>query len=170
MKINSLTAILHALNHADVRYLIAGGVAVNLHGYQRLTHDLDLVIQLEQSNIRHAMDALDELGYRPTAPVRAEDFADARLRQSWIESKGMKVFSLTSDRLPDTTLDVFVTEPFDFQREYERCPTVELDRDLCVRVVSIPTLIEMKEQAGRERDKDDIQHLKWLLEEKGNNG
>jgi len=55
MKINSLSAILHALNHADVRYLIAGGVAVNLHGYQRLTHDLDLVIQLEQSNIRQAM-------------------------------------------------------------------------------------------------------------------
>lgn len=170
MKISSLTAIFHALSHADVRYLIAGGVAVNLHGYQRLTHDLDLVIQFEQSNIRQAMNALDELGYRPTAPVRAEDFADAGLRQSWIESKGMKVFSLVSDRLPDTTLDIFVTEPFDFEREYDRCPAVQLDRELSVRVVSIPTLIDMKEQAGRERDKDDIQHLRWLLEEANNNG
>lgn len=168
MKISSLTAIFHALNRADVRYLIAGGVAVNLHGYQRLTHDLDLVIQLEQGNIRQAMGALGALGYQPTAPVRAEDFADAGLRQSWIESKGMKVFSLTSDRLPDTTLDIFVTEPFDFQREYERCPTVELDRELSVRVVSIPTLIYMKEQAGRERDRDDVQHLRWLLEENNN--
>jgi hypothetical protein len=34
-----------------------------------------------------------------------------------------------------------------------------------LNAASIPTLIEMKELAGRPRDMDDIQHLKWLLEE-----
>ena len=36
---------------------------------------------------------------------------------------------------------------------------------LSVRFVSIPTLIRMKEAAGRRRDQDDIQHLRWILED-----
>ena len=38
---------------------------------------------------------------------------------------------------------------------------------LLVRFVSIPTLIRMKEVAGRPRDLDDIQHLRWILEDEG---
>ena len=165
MKIGSLKAVLHVLNHRDVKYLIAGGVAVNIHGYQRMTRDLDLVIQLEQQNVGKAMQALGELGYRPNIPVNAQDFADPDKRKEWIETKNMQVFSLISDRHPETTLDFFVTEPFDFEAEYRQTSNIELDRDLAVKVVSIPTLIEMKRRAGRDKDKDDIQHLLWILEE-----
>lgn len=41
----------------------------------------------------------------------------------------------------------------------------EILPDLAVRFVSIPMLIQMKEAAGRPRDIDDIQHLKWLQEQ-----
>jgi hypothetical protein len=34
--------------------------------------------------------------------------------------------------------------------------------------VSIPTLIRMKELAGRARDADDIQHLRMILEAERN--
>ena len=165
MKISSLRAILHALNHANVRYLIAGGVAVNIHGYQRMTRDLDLVIQLGRENILNGLNTLGQLGYRPNIPVTAEDFANADKRREWIESKNMQVLALISDKHPETTLDIFVTEPFDFDAEYRLATAVELDRDLTVKIVSIPTLIEMKKHAGRDRDKDDIQHLIWILEE-----
>ena len=47
MKFSTLEAIFETLDRAGVRYLIAGGVAVNIHGYQRMTADLDLVVQLE---------------------------------------------------------------------------------------------------------------------------
>lgn len=77
----------------------------------------------------------------------------------------MQVFSLISNEHSETTLDIFVAEPFDFDGEYSQCPEIRLDRDLGVHIVSIPTLIRMKEQAGRNRDKDDIQHLNWILEE-----
>jgi hypothetical protein len=40
---------------------------------------------------------------------------------------------------------------------------------LVVRFVSIPTLIAMKERAGRPRDLDDIQHLRWIVEERERN-
>lgn len=43
MELRSIEAVLGALNAAGVRYLIVGGLAVNAHGYQRATMDLDLV-------------------------------------------------------------------------------------------------------------------------------
>lgn len=38
--------VLAALDAAEVRYVVVGGVAVVLHGHPRLTADLDLVIDL----------------------------------------------------------------------------------------------------------------------------
>ncbi len=34
--------IFSALRAVDARYVVVGGIAVNLHGYQRFTQDLDL--------------------------------------------------------------------------------------------------------------------------------
>ena len=54
------------LERADVRYLVAGGLAVVAHGYPRLTVDLDLVLALDPANTKRAFDALQSLGYYPT--------------------------------------------------------------------------------------------------------
>lgn len=35
------------LDDAGVRYLVVGGIAVNLHGVNRLTHDIDLMLALD---------------------------------------------------------------------------------------------------------------------------
>jgi len=48
MKLADVAAILRALNDADVRYLIVGGLAVIAHGYVRYTADLDIVLRLER--------------------------------------------------------------------------------------------------------------------------
>ena len=37
MKLASFEAIVRALEDAGVRYLVAGGIAVNAHGYLRFT-------------------------------------------------------------------------------------------------------------------------------------
>lgn len=50
MKLDSFDSIVRALDSAGVRYLVAGGLAVNAHGYLRFT-------------------ALGEIGYRPLVPV-----------------------------------------------------------------------------------------------------
>lgn len=155
---------MHILNHNNIKYLIAGGVAVNIHGYQRLTQDLDLVIQLIPENIINALTALENLGYEPAIPVTKTQFADKKTREQWIKFKHMEVLPLISDLHPETTLDIFVTEPFDFDSEFQHSDKIQLDQDLEVHIISIPTLIKMKEKAGRNRDKDDIQHLSWILE------
>jgi hypothetical protein len=166
MKIAAFEAIAAALRDAGVRYLVAGGLAVNAHGYVRLTYGVDLVIQLTPDNIQTAFTALADLGYRPGVPVTAEQFADEAPRARWIREKGMQVLNFHSDRHRPVTVDVLVTEPFDFDSEYETAMQGELAPGLMVRFVSISTLIAMKQLANRPRDLDDIEHLRIIIEEK----
>ncbi len=165
MKLSTLEIVFNALNQAKVRYLVAGGIAVNIHGYQRMTADLDLVIQLDTNNIKNAMSSLDQLGYQPLIPINTNDFTDPEKRKNWIETKNMQVLSLQSQQFPETTIDIFVTEPFNFNNEYETAEIAELTPDISFNVISIPTLIKMKQKAGRARDLDDIQHLQLILDE-----
>jgi len=152
MKVSSLEAILRALADADARYLIVGGLAVAAHGYGRLTFDLDLVVQLQPDNVVRALKALESLGYMPLVPVPAADFADPAKRESWIREKNAVVFQLHSERHRETRIDLFVTEPFDFEQEYARAKTSDLLPGLPARFVRLETLIRMKETAGREKD------------------
>ena len=67
--IGDIEELLNALNAEGVRYLVVGGVAVVLHGYTRATFDLDLVINLESSNLERALQVLASRGFRPRPPV-----------------------------------------------------------------------------------------------------
>ena len=156
MKLASIEAMVRALDSTGARYLVAGDLAVNAHGYVRLTMDVDMVIALEPSNIARAFQAFAILGYKPIVPITAEQFANSDLRQQWIRYKGMTVLSFSSERHRETTLDVFVTEPFDFETESERALEGELSPGVIVRFVSLETLIAMKEAARRPRDLDDL--------------
>lgn len=164
MKLASFEAIVRALNEAGVRYLVAGGLAVNAHGYLRFTKDADFVIELIPDNIARVFAALEPLGYTPLAPVTAEQFADRATREDWIRNKNMQVLQLWSDRHRETSIDIFVHEPFPFAEEYAKALIKPLYGTIEVRFVSISTLITMKEAAGREQDRIDIEHLRMMLE------
>jgi hypothetical protein len=52
-----------ALNRHRVRYLIAGGVAANLHGSVRATRDVDVLVPRDRRNMARLLLALGELPY-----------------------------------------------------------------------------------------------------------
>ncbi len=158
---HAIEQVLAALNTENVRYLVVGGVAVVLHGHLRTTADLDLVVELAPDNARRAISALAKLGFRPRAPVPAEQFMDAEIRRAWLDEKGLTVFSLWSDRLRDIEVDLFVKEPFDFAEVYARAVRVPLDTTT-VTVVSLGDLIALKEAAGRPIDVADVEALRAL--------
>lgn len=168
MRLASFEAIAKALELASVRYLVAGGLAVNAHGVLRFTKDLDVVVQLVPDNISRAFAALKELGYRPSVPVTASQFADPEQRQTWLEEKGMQVLQFWSDEHRETPIDMFVHEPFPFEEEYDRALLKPLHDEVAVRFVSLPTLIEMKRAVGRPEDLGDVEQLSKLTD--GNTG
>ncbi len=164
MKVASVEAVAKALDTAGVRYLVVGGLAVVLHGYSRATYDLDLVVQLQPQNVLAVFRALKPLGYKPLVPVTAEQFADAGIRQAWIEQKGMMVLNLYSDQHRETNIDMFATEPFDFDTEYKNAYVQELAPGLKLRVACLDSLIAMKRKAGRAKDLADIEQLLQIQE------
>lgn len=164
MKVDDVRTIFRALNDAEVRYLIVGGLAVVAHGYVRFTQDIDLVIQLERENVLRAMNALTAIGYRPLIPVGAAQFADETLRQQWRDEKGMIVFQMLNPQRESTRVDIFVAEPFAFEEEFERAKRYNWG-DLQAPVLRIDALIAMKEAAARPQDLADAALLRDILEQ-----
>jgi len=158
----SLIEIVKALNNAHVRYLVVGGIAVNAHGYMRLTVDVDLFIHLDQPNRLKALQALGGLGYRPAIPVSFEDIANGAKRERWIVEKHMVALKLFSDFHRETAIDVFVNEPINFEEAYQRVHFYLLDADLAVPVCSYQDLVKLKLLAKRPKDLLDLDQLKKL--------
>ena len=159
MEVRSVESIVRALNDAGVDYLVGGGLAVNLHGFVRLTQDVNLVIRLTPENAAKGLRTLLDIGYQMAIPEMPETFADAAVRARWREEKGMIALKLWSDEHRRTPVDIFVYEPFSFEAEFARAARLELPSGSWAPVVALDTLLEMKRTAGRPRDLIDIEEL-----------
>lgn len=162
MQRTSVEAVVGALNASGLRFLIAGGLAVVAHGHVRFTADIDLILDLDSPSLKDGLAALEALGYKPRAPVPIADFANPTRRRSWIEEKGLTVFSLHSPVHPATELDIFVSAPFEFGPAYSAAKVHEIASGLPARFVDLERLLEMKRKAGRPRDAEDIAALERL--------
>jgi hypothetical protein len=162
MKLADVEAILGALNDAEVRYLIVGGLAVVAHGYVRYTADVDIVLDLERDNALRAMKALDAIAYRPLVPVAATDFADEEKRRVWIREKNMIVFQMRNPDRESTRLDIFVKEPFAFTEEFAQAKWEEV-AGIRAPVLRYDELIRLKRSSGRPQDLIDIDQLELMF-------
>lgn len=153
--------LFQALRGSNCPYVVVGGLAVVLQGVGRLTHDVDLVVELHSSATVDLIEALEALGYQPRVPVKARDFADEAIRRAWIQDKGLQVFSLWDPGNELPPVDLFVEYPLPFDQLLKNADVVDLG-EYVVKVASIEHLIEMKKEAGREHDLQDIAALKRL--------
>jgi hypothetical protein len=64
------------LNRYRVRYLLAGGVAANLHGSVRATKDVDVLVPRDPRNMARLLDALSNLPWRIARELDADVIAD----------------------------------------------------------------------------------------------
>jgi predicted nucleotidyltransferase len=158
--------VIRALEHAGVRYVVVGGLAVVLHGHARLTADVDLAVDLMPEAAERAIEALTAIGLRPRAPVRAEEFADPVARSRWRSEKNMHVLSLWDPDRPMRVVDLFVENPVEFDDLWMRSEVAQLSTTR-VRFASIADLIAMKERAGRPQDLEDIDALQEIQRGKG---
>ncbi len=156
--------VFRALSRHEVRYLIVGGVAVNLLGVPRMTKDLDLMLDLSADNLKRFVVAVKDLGYRPRAPVALEEFADANKRDIWRREKNAVVFTLNDPQDPLTQVDVFLENPIDFESAYAAKQPLEAG-DMTLAVISIEDLIRLKALANRLQDKSDIEMLRKIQNE-----
>ena len=157
------------LNKQGVKYLVAGGVAVNLHGYVRATADLDIMLLMSDKNISKYIEFIRGMGFKPRIPVALEEFAKKQKRREWLEKKNMKVFSVFNPANMIEGIDVMIVEYVKFDKAYDRRKVIHAGR-VEVPLISIPDLITLKEKAGRGRDLIDVSALKEILREQKKKG
>lgn len=149
------------LDEAGVDFVLVGGLAVALHGYQRVTMDVDVVVAMDGENLQRFMAAAKAAGLRPTIPVPLESLAQPDLIEQWHRENGMLAFSLRGAETMATVLDVLVRPvvPFaDLRRDASVVKVGAVD----IPVASIAHLIAMKTGTGRSKDAIDIEELQKL--------
>ncbi|MCK4352496.1 hypothetical protein KAW65_03715 [candidate division WOR-3 bacterium] len=154
-------SVFRGLNEQGVKYLVIGGIAVNLYGIMRATADLDIMVDLSQENVEKLVIALENLGYKPKVPVKAIEFADPEKRKMWQEKKHMHVFLFFHPEKLFEEVDVFVENLIDFETVGKDKKIVRAE-NIEIPIISIKHLIDLKKKAGRKQDISDIEALEQV--------
>ncbi|CBK43068.1 conserved protein of unknown function [Nitrospira defluvii] len=158
--------IFQILNTAGVRYVVVGGLATVLHGYARLTADVDLAVDLAPEEAIKMIRTLVANGFRPQVPVPPEAFADPEVREVWLRDKHMLAFSLVDQVNPMRVVDLLLKPDVSFDDLLARSEEVALN-NTTVRIASVEDLIVLKRHAGRPQDLADIEQLEAIRRRKG---
>ena len=144
---------------ARIRFVVVGGLALLLHGLDRLTADVDLAIDLSTDAALEAVRALTRGGYRAMAPVDPVSLANPELRREWQTTRNMKVFSFWDTTNTRPTVDVMLAPVVSFDELWAHAALTSIG-GIEVRIASVQHLIRMKEAAGRPQDLADLERLR----------
>ena len=147
--------VVTTFRQARVRFAIAGGHAVALHGAVRGTVDLDLVLALSRANFTAAEAALNGMGLESRLPLKAEEVFD--FREEYIRNRNLIAWSFVNPADPMEIVDIILTEDL----ESIQVDMVPLGR-LRLPVVAVADLIRMKEKSGRPQDIEDVKALRRI--------
>jgi hypothetical protein len=156
--VNPYQGLFKAFAGDDLRYLVVGGVAVNLHGYPRFTGDLDVVLALDSTNHARMTDLMKRLGYTERLPISLEKFGREGAVARWLREQNVIAYTFQSAVLPQLDIDVLVTESLCFDEQDARKTVVEA-WGIEVPVVSIDDLIALNRRANRAKDAEDVKAL-----------
>ena len=160
-----LVEILCALSDHHVDFVVAGGVAMVLHGVERTTLDLDVAVSLEPDNLCRFLEAMTSLQLVPRAPVPADIILDRESIGALIREKNALVFTFWSPQEPYRQIDLFLTRENSFDDLIADAYLLEI-RARVIRVASRRKLIEMKSRVRPVREKD-ISDIRALTELEG---
>ena len=153
--------LLKMLAEAKIEFVLVGGIAVALHGYQRVTMDVDVVLAMDADNLRKFLSVAKASGLRPTIPVELDALARPELIEQWHREKGMLAFSLRGAETMATVMDILVKPVIPFA-ELRRDATMVKVGSISIAVASIEHLIVMKTGTGRSKDLIDIEELRKI--------
>jgi hypothetical protein len=162
-----LKTILSALSKNKVKFVVCGGVALVLHGIERLTMDIDISVSMDRENLERLIATLKDIGMTPRAPVAAESLLDPEQRKIMIEKKGDLVFTFIDTKNPYKQVDIFIGKDELYSYLVQDADSVQIQNEI-IDIISIENLIKMKKEINPPREKDilDIKELQKLLEAK----
>lgn len=158
---NLFEKVFRELNKANVKYLVVGGVAVNLYGYVRFTGDLDLLLLLKEENLKKIDRVMKKLKYSERLPIPVLALGDQLQVKKWLKEKNMKAYTFNPPKNNLLQIDIIIDESLKFESFYKKKNIKKMDT-LKIPVVSIEDIIRMKKRAKRDKDVLDLEVLTYL--------
>ena len=157
-KVADLEALLEALQEAEIEFIVVGGAAAVIHGAPVTTTDLDVVYRVTEDNIDRLVSLLERLDTKVRDPAGRQLVPN----RSHLEAKGPLLLSTSLGPL-DPMASLADGRGYD-----ELLPhSIQSDEsDILVRILDLETLIEVKNAAGRAKDRLMLPVLLALLEER----
>ncbi len=148
-QLKNFLRVLDALNKHNVQYILVGGVAVILHGIERLTRDIDIFVKMDDKNIERLREALLSI------------FEDESIKE--ITMKELQEFSVIRYGTPDDfSIDIMARlgEVATYETlEYE---TIHFE-GIQINIAAPETLYNLKKESIRYKDKFDAAYLKEII-------
>jgi hypothetical protein len=142
--------VLDTFYREKVNYMVVGGYAVNFHGYERNTSDLDIWVKPTDENLHHVTSALASLGFDQDSVDHLRKFDVSKPFLFHIGSKpnDIEVFNfVTGVKYEDADADKIL---FDYSSK------------IPIYFISIRDLIINKMLTGRSQDKLDVEMLQRI--------
>ena len=139
-----------SLNHFGVKYIMVGGVAVNLHGYSRITKDIDIWIKDTIENRRQLGLAFAQFGYDE---INVEDF---QFVPGWTD------FYIGSGIRLDVLIEMVGLEDFSFDECLDIASIASIE-NIPVPFLQINQLIVNKKVVNRSKDQVDVIELENII-------
>jgi hypothetical protein len=146
----SFEKLLVILAEARVDFVIVGGVAVTLHGYVRLTEDVDILVESSLPNLLRLLGSLANYGEGYARQLTPEDFTD--------EEGAIRIVEVSEL----SQIDIFT------RMSGLRYPDLRADASIltlhghAIPYASKAALIRLKSGSVREKDQFDVAALKQL--------
>ena len=152
--------ILREFQKQKVKYILVGGIAMNMLGSLRNTADIDILVEMSDNNLAKIVRILIKRGYRVKQPVDPMEIADRKSREDWIKNKHMKAFNFyKEEELKE--VDIIIKSPVTYEKARKDILRIKV-ANVILPVISIDNLIKMKKKTGRNIDRLDIEELKKI--------
>ncbi|HEY9003717.1 MAG TPA: nucleotidyltransferase [Mucilaginibacter sp.] len=139
-----------ALQENNVQYILVGGYAINLHGYQRFTGDLDIWIKDELANRQHLRKAFIACSMGDFPMLEYMQFVPG-----WTD------FHLNNNMRLDILIDMKGLEGYTFDECLQMASVADIE-GINIPFLHINQLIENKKQVNRPKDQLDVLALEEI--------
>ncbi len=140
-----------ALQNCSVKYIMVGGYATNIHGYQRYTGDMDIWIEETIENRINLRKAFNKAGMGDYFMMERIQFIPG-----WTD------FRLNNGLRLDILIEMKGLEGYTFDECYQLATIAEIE-DVPVPFLHINQLIANKKAVNRPKDQIDVIELEKIV-------